>query len=1022
MKSEPSTAAAKPPIYLLDSMAFIFRAYHAMQRQRPMTTRTGIPTAATYVFVNMINKLRKDFAPQLLAAVYDLHGPVFRDERAREMKPLRRWNAKTQQFDEVDYAGYKANRAETPPDLIQQLPYIRRALEAFRIPILSYEGFEADDVIGTLAARLSALGHRVFVVSSDKDMMQLVTPEVSILNPTKDNLVLDPAGVESVLGVPPERVIDVMALRGDAVDNIPGAPGIGDKGSVELIQQFGTVEAALDAAVATPDSIKRKTYRESLQNNRENILLSKELVTIHTAVPIVYSLDEMRTQPVDNAACRELFSELEFTTMLQALAPAATNTAIAYNLSPTPAEIAALLAEARKPSEIRVPHPSRTGSPASVPGSLGWEREGWDTYGLAIAIAENARAIAEEIAADSEADPDSEPEPPPAETMNMFAAPSPKSRVPHSSQLHRDEWDASSPQPPIRLGLSIDAHSAIEVSLDAPTLRAALEDATLPKLVHDLKAVLRALAPHGITLRGDITDVMLESYLINPTHASHTLADIAARSTNRALIHQPTKSNPADPNRLPEAAAAIVRLARVFAQQMAESDAAFSASSPDSAPLLSSDSTPLLSSRTLSLSKGEGSASPTTAHPLLHLYRTMDLPLVPVLLRMEQAGVRIDTGVLSAMSTRLAVEMDTLAERIFAGSGHRFNLNSPKQLGDVLFNRMLLPKPTKHGKGKVISTAQDVLEELAEHHPVPALVLEHRQLAKLRSTYLDSLPALVDSEGRVHTTFNQVGTATGRLSSTNPNLQNIPVRTALGREIRAAFIPAPGNLLLSADYSQIELRLMAHFSQDPLLLNAYRTGQDIHTLTASEVFGIPVAQLDKETRARAKAVNFGIVYGISPFGLAAQLGIEQREAKQYIETYFARYSGVRAFIDRTLETVRRDQSVRTYFGRVRPIPDIQSRNPNMRGFAERTAINTPLQGTAADLIKLAMIRIDAELTKRKLHSRMTLQIHDELLFDVLPAEADELQFLVKQQMEHVAEFSVPILAEVALGPNWRDIK
>ena len=999
------TPAAKPPIYLLDSMAFIFRAYHAMQRQRPMTTRTGIPTAATYVFVNMINKLRKDFAPQLLAAVYDLHGPVFRDERAREMKPLRRWNAKTQQFDEVDYAGYKANRAETPPDLIQQLPYIRRALEAFRFPILSYEGFEADDVIGTLAAKLSALGHRVFVVSSDKDMMQLVTPEVSILNPTKDNLVLDPAGVESVLGVPPERVIDVMALRGDAVDNIPGAPGIGDKGSVELIQQFGSVEAALDAAVSTPDSIKRKTYRESLQNNRENILLSKELVTIHTAVPIEFSLDAMRTQPVDNAACRELFSELEFTIMLQALAPAADNTAIEYNLSPTAAQFAALLASAREQATKGREQTSENSEQKPAP------------RGLAIAIFEDARAISEELSADS--DPESseaEPEPPPAETMYMFAAP-PSAPSPTPAPAPADAA--------IRLGLAIDGASAIETTLDAPNLRAALEDATLPKLVHDLKSVLRALAPHNIILRGDITDVMLQSYLINPTHASHTLVDIAARSTNRALIHQPTKSNPTDPNRLPEAAAAIVRLARVFADQMAESDAAFSASSSSTTNLSSpstadssSHSNPLLSSR----SAAEGSASPTTAHPLLHLYRTMDLPLVPVLLRMEQAGVRIDTAVLSAMSTRLAVEMDTLAERIFTSSGHRFNLNSPKQLGDVLFNRMLLPKPSKHGKGKVISTAQDVLEELAEHHPVPALVLEHRQLAKLRSTYLDSLPNLVDSEGRVHTTFNQVGTATGRLSSTNPNLQNIPVRTALGREIRAAFIPAPGNLLLSADYSQIELRLMAHFSQDPLLLNAYRTGQDIHTLTASEVFGIPVAQLDKETRARAKAVNFGIVYGISPFGLAAQLGIDQKIARQYIETYFARYAGVRAFIDRTLEAVRRDQSVRTYFGRVRPIPDISSRNPNQRGFAERTAINTPLQGTAADLIKLAMIRIAAEIAARKLRSRMTLQIHDELLFDVLPAEADELHALVKQEMEHVATFTVPILAELGLGPNWRDIK
>jgi DNA polymerase-1 len=1009
MATEKKSAApdSKPPIYLLDSMAFIFRAYHAMQRQRPMSTRTGIPTAATYVFVNMINKLRKDFAPQYLAAVYDLSGPVFRDQRAREMKGVRKWNIKTQQFETIDYAGYKANRAEMPPDLAVQLPYIRRALEAFRIPILSYEGFEADDVIGTLSCKLAAEDHHVFVVSSDKDMMQLVNSSVSILNPTKDNLVLDPAGVEAALGVPPERVVDVMALRGDSIDNIPGAPGIGDKGSVELIQQFGSVEAALDAAVASPDQVKRKTYRESLQNNRDNILLSKELVTIHTSVPIEFSIDDMRTQPVDNTACRDLFSELEFTTLLKELAPAADHTAIDYNLKPTAAEIAALLAQARTP---HVQQPTTSNQQPVL-------------RGLAIAIFEDARAISEEIAA--EPDPDSaeaEPEPPPAETMDLFARLRQEARVPHPSPS--DEWDVNSPpapDPACRLGLSIDGQTAIEVPLDTPGLRAALEDATLPKQVHDLKAVLRALAPHNVTLRGLATDVMLQSYLVNPTHASHTLPDIAARSTDRALVHQPTKANPADPKRLAEAAAAIVRLAQVFATQIAESDAATT-----SAKLGASEPA-------LSLSKGLASKTwegPPQTYPLQHIYQTMDLPLVPVLLRMEQAGVRIDPAILSAMSTRLAVEMDTLADRIYTQAGEtagqdsplRFNINSPRQLGDVLFNKMLLPKPMKYGKGKVISTAQDVLEELAEHHPIPALVLEYRQLAKLRSTYLDSLPQLVDQQGRVHTTFNQVGTATGRLSSTNPNLQNIPVRTVLGREIRAAFIPAPGNLLMSADYSQIELRLMAHFSQDPLLLNAYRTGQDIHTLTASEVFGIPVDKLDKETRSRAKAVNFGIVYGISPFGLAAQLSIDQRVAKTYIETYFERYAGVRRFIDQTLETVRREQAVRTYFGRVRPIPDIQSRNPNMRGFAERTAINTPLQGTAADLIKLAMLRIDAEIIARNLRSRMTLQVHDELLFDVLPEEAEELRTLVQHEMEHVAEFSVPIVAEVGLGPNWRDIK
>jgi len=953
----------KPPIYLLDSMAFIFRAYHAMQRQRPMSTRTGIPTAATYVFVNMINKLRKDFQPQLLAAVYDLSGPVFRDERAKEMKSVRKFNIKTQQFEEIDYLGYKANRAEMPADLAQQLPYIRRALEAFRIPILSYEGFEADDVIGTLSCKLSAAGHKVFVVSSDKDMMQLVNEQVVILNPTKDNLILDSAGVESTLGVPPTRVIDVMALRGDAIDNIPGAPGIGDKGSVELIQQFGTVEAALDAAIETPDQIKRKTYRESLQNNRDNILLSKELVTIHTSVPIDYEIEQMRTQPVDNAACRDLFSELEFTTLLKELAPAVDNTPITYTLTPTPEQIAALLSDARTPD---------------VNGEL---------KGLTLAVFEDIRALSEEISTE-DATADSEAEPPPAETMSLFAAPEPE---PKSAPTPQDpNADCSLfPEPcSLHLGLSTDDASALVVPIDSPGLREALEDASLPKHVHDLKAVLRLLEPQDITLAGVRDDVMLYSYLINPTHGSHTLADVTARFTSRALTPVPKKPTPKEVEHLlPEAANATQRLAHSLREQV-------------------------------------------EAASLKHLYETMDLPLVPVLLRMEQAGVRIDSTVLSAMSSRLAVDMDTLAERIYqlAGeamgvdSGHRFNINSPKQLGDVLFNKMLLPKPMKYGKGKVVSTAQDVLEELAEHHPVPAQVLEYRQLAKLRSNYTEQLPGLADSEGRVHTTFNQVGTATGRLSSTNPNLQNIPIRTALGREIRAAFIAAPGNLLISADYSQIELRLMAHFSQDPLLLNAYRTGQDIHTLTAAEVFGVDPATMSKEVRARAKAVNFGIVYGISPFGLAAQLGIDQKEAKLYIETYFDRYKGVRTFIDETLETVRRDQAVKTHFGRIRPIPDIQSRNPNMRGFAERTAVNTPLQGTAADLIKLAMIALDREIISRKLKSRMTLQVHDELLFDVVPEESEELQQLIRQEMENVAEFSIPIVAEVGVGHNWRDIK
>jgi DNA polymerase-1 len=977
--------SAKPPIYLLDSMAFIFRAYHAMQRSRPMSTRTGIPTAATYVFVNMINKLRKDFQPEYLAAIYDVGAPVHRNEMAAQMKDVKKFNIKTQQFETIEYGGYKANRTETPPDLIQQQPYIRRALEAFRIPILYYEGFEADDVIGTLSHKLAALGHHVYVVSSDKDMMQLVTKDVSILNPTKDNLILDPAGVEAALGVPPERVIDVMALRGDSIDNIPGAPGIGDKGSVELIQQFGTVEAAIDAATATPDAIKRKTYRESLANNRDNILLSKDLVTIHTEVPIEYTLDAMRTQPSDLAACRDLFSELEFTTLLKDLAPAADNIVITYELKPTAVQIKHLLEEARAINpETKRPN------------------------GLAIAIFEDARAIAEEIAAEPSED-SAEPEPPPAENMTLFGTKAAVAVEPAPSNPAED--------PACRLGLAANDHFAIEVSLDQPGIKEALADATLPKDVHDLKAIMRALEPHNLTLDGVRNDVMLLSYLINPTHGSHTLPDIAARSTSRALVHQPTKENPNDPKRLPEAAAAVVRLATILGNQVADY-APTQHEIPADDPALGG----AVTTEMLFADQKKVSATPTAASPLITVYNTIDKPLVPVLLRMEQTGVRIDPSFLRDMSTRLAVEIDNLAEKIYSDSGHRFNINSPKQLGDVLFNKMLLPKPMKYGKGKVVSTAQDVLEELAESHPIAALVIEHRQLQKLKGTYLDALPSLADSEGRIHTTFNQVGTATGRLSSTNPNLQNIPIRTAVGREIRAAFIAAKGNVLMSADYSQIELRLMAHFSQDPLLLDAYRTGKDIHTLTAAEVFGVDAATMDKETRNRAKAVNFGIVYGISPFGLAAQLGIDQKTAKQYIETYFDRYKGVKRFIEEVLDTVRREQAVRTFFGRVRPIPDIQSRNPNMRGFAERTAVNTPLQGTAADLIKLAMIRIDSEIARRKLRSRMTLQVHDELLFDVVPEESKEVEALVKHEMEHVAEFSVPIVAEVGIGQNWRDIK
>lgn len=896
---------SKPPVFLLDAMSFIFRAYHAMQRSRPMSTRSGLPTAATYVFVNMIRKLRQDFEPKYFAAVFDVSGAVFRDERAKAIESLKKWNSKTQCFEVVGYEGYKAKREAMPEDLRRQVPYIRRSLEALHIPILEAEGFEADDVIGTLARKAAEHGHEVFIVSNDKDMMQLVTPHVKILNPQKDNLILDPEKVTEVLGVPPEKVIDVMALRGDTIDNIPGAPGIGDKGSVELIVEFGSLEAVLERA----EEVKRKTYRESLQHNRDAVLLSKELVTIDNHVPVELDLAALETQLPDVEACRELYTELEFTSLLKELAPAANAPAVEIVENPTDEQTAAFFRAARK-------------------------------HGFAFALDASEPT--------GEADEDEE--------------------QPAPSLL--DAVEAAERKTQSSVGVSAEPARALCLPL-TPELRALLEDPAVPKRTHDWKLTLHVLCGLNLNMdvdmRGSVDDLMLLSYALNPTHTTQALADIAARHG-----HTP-------PTSVAAKAAVVHALVPVLHTEVEKSG-------------------------------------------VDRVYRDIDLPLAPVLYRMERAGVRIDTTALGKLSEKFTGELARVGDRIFERAGQRFNINSPKQLGTILFTHLGLPAPVKYGKGKTVSTAQDVLEQLAEKHEVPKLVLEYRHLAKLKSNYIDALPLLADSDSRVHTTFQAAATATGRLSSVNPNLQNIPIRTELGREIRAAFTAAKGTRLLSADYSQIELRLLAHFSGDPLLKRAYAEGIDIHALTASEVFGVPIDQMDKETRNRAKAVNFGIVYGISPFGLAAQLGIPQAEAKAYIERYFARYQGVQQFVERTLAETRKNGYVRTHFGRLRPIPDIESRNANQRGFAERTAINTPLQGTAADLIKLAMIALDRKLAERKLKTRMVLQVHDELLFEVPLEESDEVAALVRAEMEGVVKLDVPLVADVAFGPNWRDVK
>ncbi len=908
----------------MDAMSFIFRAYHAMARQRGMSTKTGLPTAAVYVFVNMLRKLREDFSPEYLAAVFDVAAPTFRDQQAGAMV-VRKFDLKTQTFQEVQYHGYKANRSEMPQDLVQQIPYIRRALDAYHIPVLEQAGYEADDVIGTLAKQASGRGYMVYVVSSDKDMLQLVNDRVLVLNPPKDNLICDAKKVEELLGVPPERVVDVMALRGDTIDNIPGAPGIGDKGSVELIQRFGTVEASLDHAA----EVERKTYRESLLNNREAVLLSKQLATIDCNVPIELDVEAMAAGDPDVEALRTLFTELEFTSLLKELLPLVEVSEAHYSTATTLSELEAVLQHVSSANPLAV----------------------------AIENGSNAEQAQEEEKSEEE---DKIPE-----TGLLPLGDAPEVAAPAVSR------------PKQKIAVSSAAGTALEISLDNSALRermlAILRDDAVPKAIHDYKAAIHALAAYDgssakISLAGVQHDAMLYSYLLDPTYSSHRLADAALRRFNLKLG-----------DALAERADIGGRLAATLRKEIEDAG-------------------------------------------LLKLYEEIDLPLVPVLARMEAAGVSIDRSALGEMSLRLEREIESKAREIYDCAGCEFNINSPKQLGDVLFNRLSLPKPVKYGRGKTISTAVDVLESLAASHNAPRLVLEYRQLSKLKSTYVDALPALLNpATGRLHTTFVQAGTATGRLSSINPNLQNIPIRTELGREIRAAFTAAPGNVLLAADYSQIELRLLAHFSRDRLLVEAFRKGEDIHTLTASQVFGVPPLMVTADHRRQAKVVNFGIVYGLSAFGLSQNLGIEPGEAKQFINAYFEKYSGVRAFIDNVLEETRREQKVRTLFGRVRPIPDINSKNANLRGFAERTAVNTPLQGTAADLIKIAMIRVDAAIRERGLQAKMTLQVHDELVFEAPERELEEMRSLVREQMEKAHPLAVPLVAEIGVGPNWRDL-
>jgi DNA polymerase I len=873
-------ASAAKKLFLVDAMAHVYRAFYAPMVR--MNAPSGLPTKVPFLFANILRRLLKDYQPDYLGIVFDPPGATFRDKL---------------------FEKYKAQRPPMPDEMRVQLPYVRKLCEAMRLPILEVQGYEADDVIGAMATQATKKKLDVLIVTNDKDMMQLVNHGVHVLRTgsggAKADTIVDAEKVKEILGVPPEKVIDVMALMGDTVDNIPGAKGIGEKGATELIRKYGSVEKALDHA----DEVSNKRYREALQQQRDQVLMSKQLATIATDVPLELDLHALERREPDASALAALYRELGFNSLLKELGASAV-AASAPVVSETDEKADyAQLANAAEFREYLAKLPAK--QPLAVWLSLDLGQRESEGFGARIAAIEVSSKAGE----------------------------------------GRSVWTDGK-------GEALKALAPL------------LEDAKRPKIVHDPK--LFAL------LAGESKNIhhatQLYSYLLRPTTANHNFADVVMRQFSAMLGGGPG-----------ERADYLQRLAPLLHEQVKEQQ-------------------------------------------LEDVYEKIDLPLAPVLAGVERVGIRVEPKELEKMSEAMDKEVRRLEKEIWKLAGIEFNVNSPPQLAEILFDKLNLHPNARRGKAKARSTAADVLEELAAQHPLPAKVIEFREVSKLKSTYVDALPKLIHPEtGRLHTSFSQTGTATGRLSSSDPNLQNIPIRTELGRQIRAAFVAEKGKILLSADYSQIELRVMAHFSQDPVLVEAFRNGEDIHARTAQEVFGVgPLAQ-NAEHRRAAKAINFGIIYGLSPFGLAQQLDIQQKEAAQFINAYFTRYRGVKEYLDHILAETRKTGVAKTLFGRIRPIPEINSPQVQLRNFAERTALNSPLQGTAADLIKLAMIHIDRRLAEEGFEAKMILQVHDELLFEAPAREEAKLQKLVKEEMEGVHKLIVPIVVEIGVGPNWRDL-
>jgi DNA polymerase I len=920
---QPAASATPHHVFLIDGSGFIFRAYHALP---PLSRSDGTPTSAVLGFSNMLAKLLSETDADHIAVVFDASGSSFRNRL---------------------YDQYKAQRPDPPSDLVPQFALVRRATEAFGVCQIELRDFEADDLIATYARHATEAGAKVTIVSSDKDMMQLVNDEVTMLDPIK-NRPIGAAEVRERFGVGPERVIDVQALCGDSVDNVPGVPGIGVKTAAELINTYGDLETLLARAA----EIKQPKRRQALIENENKARLSKELVKLDDEVPLPCPLAALAVKPLEPDKLLPFLREMEF----RALA-----TRMTQRLS-----MAADIAPVERPEPVLPEIPPFT-APRTY--ALVDTVEGLDRW-IEAAYQAGAVAIWPEASAVAGARPG-------LAGVALALAPGLAAYVPVG---HREVGT---------LDLSGPAELTLEAAVDR--LRPLLEDPGVLKVGHDVKTAAHLLSRYGVALAPyDCT--MLMSYVLDGGQVEHTIENLVRRSFEHELT--PLKG-------LIGTGKSLI----AFAEVMPETARDFAAERADAALRLHM----LLKARLV-------------REKMTAFYETIERPLVPVVAVMESRGIRVDRAALAELSRDFARRIAEIEQAIFRDVGNEFNIGSTKQFGDVLFEKLGLPGGKK-GKTGAYGTDASILEELAPLHPVPAQVLEWRQLSKLKSTYADALAEEIDRDsGRVHTSYALAVAATGRFSSNNPNLQNIPIRTEEGRRIRRAFVAEPGHLLLSADYSQIELRLAAHVADVPELKQAFRDGVDIHALTASQVFGVPLATMDAATRRRAKAINFGIIYGISAFGLGAQIGVPPAEAGAYIRAYFERFPAIRAYMERTKTDCRSSGYVETIFGRKCFIPGIRDANPPRRAGAERQAINAPLQGSAADIIKRAMARIPAALAGAGLKARMLLQVHDELLFEVLEAEADETARVVKAVMEAACaphcELSVPLVVETGQGRNW----